>query len=86
VARALVGYWQDVKSEERADVLDRWRANRARLREHGCQFWVFESTDTPGRYLQFAEAPDGATLTTALERAGIVYSREPLSLTEVELN
>jgi hypothetical protein len=85
VARALVGYWRDVKSEERADVLNLWRANRASLREHGCQFWVFESTDTPGRYLEFAEAPDRATLTTAMEGVGMVYSREPMWLTEVEL-
>ena len=86
MARVLVGYWQNVTSEERADVLERWRASRATLREHGCQFWVFESTDTPNRYLEFAEAPDRATLATALERAGMVYSREPMFLTEVELN
>ena len=82
----LVGHWQDVKSEERERAIDRWRASRATLREHGCHFWVFASTDTPGRYLEFAEAPDSATLTTALAHAGMVYSAEPMYLTEVELN
>ncbi len=86
MARVLVGYWEDVSDDERAFVLHRWRANRASLRAHGCQFWVFASMDTPGRYLEFAEAPDQATLSTALERAGMVYSREPMFLTEVELN
>jgi hypothetical protein len=83
--RALSMIQTKVEAGDRADF--RFRAMRAKAHyaSTGCNYWVFESDSDAGTYIEFIEAPDGATLRTARrlapgghENAG-TYTEIPLT-------
>lgn len=83
--RALLATLVDVPGERRAAAHREWSARRARLEAHGCRYWVFESRAHPGRFLEFTEAADAATLRAARERSGLPPDDDVLYL-QVELS
>jgi hypothetical protein len=82
--RALIAEWSEVSPRDLAAAQAAWHRRRDGLTEAGCHYWVFESPDEPGRYLEFIEARDAAQLLAGLRHAGL-GGRAPTVLTEVEL-
>ena len=83
--RALSIQRSIVPAAERAKFIERLKARRDHYTQRGCEFWVFEETALAGAFIEFAEAPDAATLTAA--HVGIPGSvRDPARIyTAVEL-
>ena len=65
MARALSVHRSIVPAPERAKYMERLRLRRDHYARAGCKFWVFEEAAMPGAYIEFAEAPDPATLAAA---------------------
>jgi hypothetical protein len=83
VGRALTAEWTRVPESGREIALAQWSRRRDRLGTHGCHYWVFESPDEPGTFLEFVEGRDVVSLAQARTDAGFTGAT-PI-LTEVEL-
>jgi hypothetical protein len=81
--RALATHGWHFSEEHRPEVFDSLRARRATLRDHGCNYWVFEDPRTPGVILEFLEGPDRNTVVDAREAAGLGDADDAIFL-EVE--
>jgi hypothetical protein len=73
-----------VEPADRPAAARQWRERRERLTADGCHYWVFASAADDGAFLEFIEARDAATLTSARTRAGMASRAE--ILTELELS
>jgi hypothetical protein len=63
--KALTIQRSTVPSAERANYTKRLRALRSHYEGANCRFWVFEEMSLPGAFIEFTEADDEETLTTA---------------------
>lgn len=50
---------------DRKQYLEKVRLRRAHYTAAGCNFWAFEEAGLPGAFVEFTEAADETTLTTA---------------------
>ncbi|MGQ0648712.1 MAG: hypothetical protein ACT4P7_14220 [Gemmatimonadaceae bacterium] len=82
--RALSTHGLHFPVEQREAVMASLRERKAQLRQHDCNFWVFEDRTLPGVMIEFYEARDGDTLARAREAAGVDPRGQPI-LSEVEL-
>jgi len=85
MARALTIERSKVSRHERDAYFAGLRARRDRLRAASCNFWVYEDLSEPGLFVEFTEARDTNTLTTALSAASEAGAAASI-LTEVELS
>jgi len=69
VARALFMKRTIVPLPDRARYMERLQKRKAYYASAGCNFWVFEEAALNGAFIEFAEAPDRATLHAALQAA-----------------
>jgi hypothetical protein len=69
VARALVMKRSIVPLPERSRYMERLQQRKAFYTSVGCNFWVFEEAALNGAFIEFAEAPDRATLQAAIAAA-----------------
>lgn len=63
--RALSMQRTVVTPGDRARFLARSKARETHYKAAGCQFWLFEEAALSGAFIEFAEAPDAATLKAA---------------------
>jgi hypothetical protein len=63
--KALTIQRSTVPSTERANYTKRLKALHSHYASANCRFWVFEETSLPGAFIEFTEADDEQTLTTA---------------------
>ena len=63
--KALTIQRSTVPSAERKNYTNRLKALRSHYAGANCRFWVFEETSLPGAFIEFTEADDEQTLTTA---------------------
>ena len=63
--KALTIQRSTVPSSDRVNYTNRLKALRSHYSAANCRFWVFEETSLPGAFIEFTEADDEATLTTA---------------------
>ena len=63
--RALTIQRTIVPSADRARYLARARARSEYYAKAGCRFWIFEEAALPGAFIEFTEAKDRTTLSTA---------------------
>jgi hypothetical protein len=69
VARWLTLQRSIVPAGERKKFMERLRTRRAYYESAKCGFWVFEECGLPGAVIEFVEAADRETLTSALASA-----------------
>ena len=63
--RALTIQRSTVPAAERANYTKRLKALRSHYESSNCRFWVFEETSLPGAFIEFTEADDEQTLSSA---------------------
>lgn len=63
--KALTIQRSTVPSAERANYTKRLKALRSHYEAAHCRFWVFEEMSLPGAFIEFTEADDEETLSTA---------------------
>jgi hypothetical protein len=63
--KALTIQRSTVPSADRTNYTNRLKALRAHYAAANCRFWVFEETSLPGAFIEFTEADDEQTLSTA---------------------
>ncbi|MDQ8155182.1 MAG: hypothetical protein P3B98_11030 [Gemmatimonadota bacterium] len=63
--RALSMQRTVVTPGDRAKFFERVKARQTHYQAAGCQFWLFEEAALAGAFIEFAEAPDHATLRDA---------------------
>jgi hypothetical protein len=63
--KALTIQRSTVPSAERKNYANRLKALRSHYTAANCRFWVFEETSLPGAFVEFTEADDEQTLTSA---------------------
>lgn len=63
--RALTIQRSTVPSAERANYTKRLKALHSHYAASNCRFWVFEELSLPGAFIEFTEADDERTLTSA---------------------
>jgi hypothetical protein len=63
--KALTIQRSTVPSTERANYTKRLKALHSHYVSANCRFWVFEETSLPGAFIEFTEADDEQTLSTA---------------------
>jgi hypothetical protein len=66
VGRAVSLHRSIITPGERERFLERARRLRDHYGHHQCRYWVFEETELPGAFIEFAEAGDPAALAAAL--------------------
>jgi hypothetical protein len=64
--RVLHMHERVVSSHERSAYLAALGARRDEAAARSVHFWVFECTDTAGRFMEFTEGPDATTVTSVL--------------------
>ncbi len=69
MSRALSMQRTVVPPGDRAEFLERMQVREAHYTGAGCQFWLFEEAALTGAFIEFTEARDVATLTSAHARA-----------------
>jgi hypothetical protein len=84
MSRALATQAVSFPPERRDEVLGGLRGRRDVLKEHGCNYWLFEDPGLPGLMIEFLEARDADTLRTAREHVDGMRADTPI-LSEVEL-
>jgi hypothetical protein len=63
--RSLTIQRSTVPSSERANYAKRLKALHSHYTASNCRFWVFEELSLPGAFVEFTEADDEQTLTSA---------------------
>jgi hypothetical protein len=63
--KALTIQRSTVPSAERANYTRKLKALRSHYEAANCRFWVFEETSLHGAFIEFTEADDEQTLSTA---------------------
>ena len=82
--RALSERWSTVGEQERPAFLARARERRLVVESLGAHYWVFERDDSPGRVVEFVEAPDATVLARARALAGHTNDAEEILLDQLE--
>jgi hypothetical protein len=65
MGRSLTFQRSIVPASQRKEYLARLNRRRDHYARANCNFWVFEEIGLPGAFIEFAEAPDSATLAAA---------------------
>ena len=65
MTRSLTMHRTLVRPTDRSTFLERLRVRESYYTAAGCRFWVFEERALSGAFVEFCEAPDVATLSTA---------------------
>jgi hypothetical protein len=68
-ARSLVMQRTIVTPGERDRFFERARQRRAHYASQRCRYWLFEESELPGAFIEFAESEDAAALVAALSAA-----------------
>jgi hypothetical protein len=63
--KALTIQRSTVPAADRANYTNRLKALRSHYAAANCRFWVFEELSLPGAFIEFTEADDEQTLSTA---------------------
>jgi hypothetical protein len=84
--RALTMRQSRVPASERGTFAARARAAGEHYTAAGCNYWLFESADERGAYVEFVEARDPETLARAHDAAGPDGAASTPVYVQVELN
>jgi len=63
--RQLIFQRTTVPSVEREKYFERLRASKAHYTQANCRFWAFEESALPGAFVEFIEADDETSLSSA---------------------
>jgi hypothetical protein len=85
MSRALSIKHTVVPSADREAFRQRKRVTKSHYKGAGCNYWLFEEQSLPGAFVEFFEAPDAATLSSAHRDAPAAVVDASRLYVEVEL-